>query len=97
MGQNARHHFCKNGGGDPPAGSIAVLLKRFRLVNANQQDIARVIEREDAEKAGKTPVFGIALCADLVRGAGLAADLDTLHHCQPAGAACRIQRHEFAH
>ena len=75
----------------------AVAGRRLRLVVDHHVEIFRLVGRRDRHEGREHLVVGIAAVDDLLRGAGLAADVIALDVGEARRAMRRVGAHEIAH
>ncbi len=73
------------------------LRQRLRLVEHDQQQIARAIGRDHRGERGEHLGLGVAAAHHLLGGAGLAADIVARHVGAGGGALLGVEAHQVAH
>src|SRR5262249_26492198 len=82
----------------PPRGGEAVRVgRRLRLIEHDEQKVARLIGGQDRGEGGQHLGLRIAAADHLVRSAGLAADVIALHVGPGGGALLDVEAHQIAH
>src|SRR5215831_12127978 len=82
----------------PPRGGEAVRVGcRLRLIEHDEQKVARLVGGQDRSEGGQHLDLRIAAADHLVRGAGLAADVVALHVGPGGGALLDVEAHQITH
>src|SRR6185312_495470 len=72
-------------------------LQRLRLVQHDQQLVARLVGRDDGGESGEHALLGVAAVDDLLGGAGLSADVVALDVGLARGADLGVEPHQETH
>src|SRR6266545_3516652 len=98
QGRNAADDGAANGYGVPSRGGEAMRVGgRLRLIEHDEEKVARLVGRQHRGERGEHLGLGIAAADHFVRSSGLAADVVTLHVRFGGGALLDVQTHEIAH
>src|SRR5262245_27608187 len=82
----------------PSRGGEAVRIeRRLRLIEHDEQKVARLIGRQDRGEGGEHLGLRIAAADHFVRRAGFAADIVALHVGPGGGALLDVEAHQIAH